>query len=616
MIGRKKEINYLSKGLSNLGRLRCAFVRGPKGIGKTTLINKLTSGFIADGNHIILQANASFCSNPKDLLSNFIRNLSASKSLQWDQNLRLFARKLGHLIHQDVSIGSKQKKPYSLSNNFVQELADNLSSRGCSKNDIIPLVLIEDIENFSSGLLSWLSGEFNHALRNSRWFSNCRFIFSSTQRVQEFEKFWADFGIENPVEFDLPPFNLRELSQLALINDYENINGEELRDLSDGIPGIALKYLQKGKIMNTEKEMQEDVVQKTPNLDSYSEKELEYLLYLSYPSKINRHNLEHFCTSKLAAFAYNWVKRQKNLFTSLPNGDLLLDDSIKKCMRDFHVEQEPAKAEIMTTLASVLDAFYDLFPSIDSQWIPINLQAFNSFSKGLCKKVFDEVESEQVVEFIEANIDIFEKNGKQLCLANDIVLVIRRYMELTGLQEKESLRQDIINAWEEDQLAMKERKSKIDNEELNLKNEIEEINSQVSHFQSLKKDIENNSKGPNSNKPKKVVSFSLSIALVIFGLGVVGACLFSEHLGAYHAACGLALTLLGFFWPNVEMKAPDGRGTINSPNLAIETQQRSLEHRINGLLNRANSLALSLESLSNEAVELEQNSLEPYINAT
>ena len=158
-----------------------------------------------------------------------------------------------------------------------------------------------------------MSGEFNHALRNSRWFSNCRFIFSSTQRVQEFEKFWADFGIENPVEFDLPPFNLRELSQLALINDYENINGEELRDLSDGIPGIALKYLQKGKIMNTEKEMQEDVVQKTPSLDSYSEKELEYLLYLSYPSKINRHNLEHFCTSKLAAFAYNWLKRQKNL---------------------------------------------------------------------------------------------------------------------------------------------------------------------------------------------------------------------------------------------------------------------------------------------------------------
>ena len=35
-------------------------------------------------------------------------------------------------------------------------------------------------------------------------------------------------------------------------------------------------------------------------------------------------------------------------------------------MRAFHVEQEPAKAEIMTTLASVLDAFYDLFPSIDS----------------------------------------------------------------------------------------------------------------------------------------------------------------------------------------------------------------------------------------------------------
>ena len=86
--------------------------------------------------------------------------------------------------------------------------------------------------------------------------------------------------------------------------------------------------------------------------------------------------------------------------------------------------------------------------------------SFNSFSKGLCKKVFDEVESEQVVEFIEANNDIFDKNGKQLCLVNDIVLVCR-YMELTGLQEKESLRQDIINAWEEDQLAMKKENLKL-----------------------------------------------------------------------------------------------------------------------------------------------------------
>ena len=126
------------------------------------------------------------------------------------------------------------------------------------------------------------------------------------------------------------------------------------------------------------------------------------------------------------------------------------------------------------------------FPAL-TQWIPINLQAFNSFSNGLCKKVFDEVESEQVVEFIEANNDIFEKNGKQLCLANDIVLVIRRYMELTGLKEKESLRQDIINAWEEDQLAMKERKTKIDNEELNLKNEIERDKFSSFSFSKFKK---------------------------------------------------------------------------------------------------------------------------------
>jgi hypothetical protein len=87
-------------------------------------------------------------------------------------------------------------------------------------------------------------------------------------------------------------------------------------------------------------------------------------------------------------------------------------------------------------------------------------------------------------------------------------------------------------------------------------------------------------------------------------------------LGSYHAACGLAVTIFGFFWPSVEIKNVNPDGSVSTSNLAIETQQRSLEHRINGLLSRANSIAISLENLGKEQTELEEGSAEPYLSVT
>ena len=105
------------------------------------------------------------------------------------------------------------------------------------------------------------------------------------------------------------------------------------------------------------------------------------------------------------------------------------------------------------------------------------------------------------------------------------------------------------------------------------------------------------------------------MAMVVFGILITGVSLLSDLFGSYHAACGLALTIFGFFWPNVEVKTPRGVSNGDAPNLAIETQHRSLDHRINGLLTRANSLAANLEALSGESSQLEQYSLEPYLVA-
>ena len=184
------------------------------------------------------------------------------------------------------------------------------------------------------------------------------------------------------------------------------------------------------------------------------------------------------------------------------------------------------------------------------------------------------------------------------------------------MEPQDGLYELIEKAWDEDQVAFQQRKAKIETERVDLDNEISDIKSQVTHFQGLKQNIEDGGKNPQQNKSRRIVTFNMSTALVVFGLVIVGASLLSDMLGTYHAACGLAVTIFGFFWPNVEIKKINPDGAISTSNLAVETQQRSLDHRINGLLSRANSIAISLENLGKEQTELEEGSAEPYLAST
>jgi hypothetical protein len=189
-------------------------------------------------------------------------------------------------------------------------------------------------------------------------------------------------------------------------------------------------------------------------------------------------------------------------------------------------------------------------------------------------------------------------------------------MELSGMEPQDGLYELIEKAWDEDQVAFQQRKAKIETVRVDLDNEISDIKSQVTHFQGLKQNIEDGGKNPQQNKSRRIVTFNMSTALVVFGLVIVGASLLSDMLGTYHAACGLAVTIFGFFWPNVEIKKINPDGAISTSNLAVETQQRSLDHRINGLLSRANSIAINLDNLGKEQTELEEGSAEPYLAST
>jgi len=148
-----------------------------------------------------------------------------------------------------------------------------------------------------------------------------------------------------------------------------------------------------------------------------------------------------------------------------------------------------------------------------------------------------------------------------------------------------------------------------------LAEEAIDLDGQIESLNALKQKIMDDFKSPAKTKALREYSFTSSKFLVVFGLCTIAASLFSESFGMTYAACGIALTLFGFFWPNVEIKKPAGFavGPGAGPRLAVETQQRSLDHRINGLTSRASSIKSNLHNISDELESLDQGMDVPYV---
>lgn len=180
---------------------------------------------------------------------------------------------------------------------------------------------------------------------------------------------------------------------------------------------------------------------------------------------------------------------------------------------------------------------------------------------------------------------------------------------MEGLVEKARLQ------WDIDQKEAAEKRKLAEQEQLNLAEEALDIENQIESFKYLKSKAIEDFKNPAKAKATREYSFGNNKFLVVSGLGTIAASLFSDSFGTLYAACGIFFTLLGFFWPNVEIGKPAVATFGAGPKLAIETQQRSMDHRINGLCSRAASIKANLHNLGDELESLNQGLDVPYVPA-
>jgi hypothetical protein len=349
-------------------------------------------------------------------------------------------------------------------------------------------------------------------------------------------------------------------------------------------------------------------------LSSFSEIEKEYLFLSSYPTRISRYTLEHFESARQAALTYNWLSRAKSLHRIHSSKDLLLDDDVRTAARTLHASASPERAEQWTTLASVLDAFHGLFPVDSIHWVAVNLQLLDSFDSRIIRNLFDAGHVDSVLRFIEDGKDLIVEKESRFSLSEEAKIVTRRYMELSGKSCLAGFDDRVRSLWLKDQEQHKTKMAQMAVEKNNVTSEIEDTLNQVASLKDLKDNLADDFRNPSGKKAEKIYSFTTSRALIVIGIGTVGASLLSDSIGSYHAACGLALTLFGFFWPNVEFKREAVTAGGLRSNLAIETQHRSLNHRIGSLCNRVQVMKGNLDAVEKKLLKL-GDTPPPYLEA-
>ncbi|MBT5715700.1 MAG: ATP-binding protein [Opitutae bacterium] len=620
MIGRDKELSFITDGFSRRGLLRSSIVLGSEGMGKTIFLEKAKSNYLAkESKSLLIAPRTNNCTDLPSLLSSMARDISVGNGIGKSE-IGKFARFLGTQIIQFESTlresGDIDDFENKLALTFVTGIEDAIIHSGNELKEVCPLLIIDNLDRLDKNLLNWLCGPFNQQIRKSALFKKCRFLFSANKGSEDLNRFFADFGFDKTIPVKLPSLTTDQCLKLAKSLGFEISNPESYRIKSEGNPLKLLKILKNPtNVTNKDRNVMSNTDPKsTPSFSDFSEKELNYLLFASYPSRINRYNLEFFCTPKDAAFCFNWLKRQKQIANSERDGDLILDEQLKNQMRQFHQQEDPNEAEEMSTKATIIDAFTSIFPDPNQHWIPINLHIFESFTEGLCKKLFDEVEFGEIVLFVENRTDVLVTTNKQFSFNDDVKLVTKRFIEIGGGSPKQGLVEKAKDEWIKYQEESTQKRSKLEQEKLNFEEEAFDAEKQILSLDELKKQLLSDFKNPIRQKPKKEYTFSTSLILIVIGIGTVGASLFFDSLGTIHASCGLVLTIFGFFWPNIEIKKTAVQSTGNSPRLAIETQQRSLAHRINGLSSRISSIHGNLESLTSDLESLDQGMNAPYIS--
>jgi len=615
-------LSSLRKGIATDGKIRSALLLGKNRENLEKVLAELNqSTFRSDASAFWVSLDSQKIKNPYEWCSQFARNLRTLEGVKL-ADLANFALNTGKSLspfkqpHDGKESGEIDSGP-QIAKELVKHFEELVKSSSVPSPHIV--ILINGLAGFSNELLSWMVGEFNSTIRKSDAFKKVRFLFATDSLSERVKIFFDQFGFEKVHLVELEPKpesqNKSEFKTTSMGSERDFIS-DSLKNEDTSTTEMPKKNPLPFGDISAKNKLGSMVIDDAKNLlSSFNEGELEHLFLASYPTRISKYTLEHFGSPRDAALSYNWLKRQQSLYSKHGSDDLILNEDIRNAARTLHASTSPDVSEKWSTLGSVLDAFMTSFPNDSSHWIPLNLQLLESFNKKMIRALFSGDRLEALLDYINFKDNQLVEKNSRLSLSEDAKLVTRRYMELTEKKPIPGLEDEIRKLWLHDQDTFTKRKADISGEKEEITSEIEKTLNQVSQIKETRDSLLDNFRNPKKNKAEKVYSFTTSRLLVVIGFATIGASLLSESIGSYHAACGLALTIVGFFWPNVDIKRPAFASGGPQSNLAIETQQRSLNHRMSSLSNRIQVMKTNLNSVEKQLLELGDSPPLPYLDS-
>ncbi len=541
--------------------------------------------------------------SPKDACSQFARNLRTGN--RDPMQLARFAMDVGKSASSIRADGmgsiSVEDARRSLAESLTGLFAD-LTGTFAPKL----LLSIKNVDELSDDLLLWFSNELNHAMRAVPQFKNTRFLFSAISSDSRLRKFFDRFGFEQ-----VHTYTLGETA--GDMDHQDNERADEVEERTSEFSKRLINSKSLPKLISERIKVSADQQDVKKFISSFPEDERRYLSILSYPARASRYSLEHFVDSRTAALAFNWLKRSTALRAVHESGDLVLASNIRQLAREYHSQKCPDEARNWKEISDVFDLFQECFPHVTDHSLAFDLQALTFYNEKILKGIFNDDQLERLDGFTDRNSDQIVQDAKNCHFTEDAKLVTRRFMEVSGQTSSPGLEDKVRELWMEDHARYTKLKAKLDTEKTNLSSEIEDAIQEIARLKDLKDKLMDDFKNPKRFKPEKVYSFTSSKALITLGLATCGASILFDTLGTYHAACGLAVTIFGFFWPNVELKRAVAADSGPRSNLAIETQQRSLKHRIAGLVNRTGVMKGNLKDLESQIHDLGDDAPHPYL---
>ena len=139
-----------------------------------------------------------------------------------------------------------------------------------------------------------------------------------------------------------------------------------------------------------------------------------------------------------------------------------------------------------SVLASVLYAFFSLFPNSQFHWLVIDLAAFSSFNKKLLLKLYDQDKSEVIESFwTNHSNQLQELPGNRFCLDQNQLLVVNRLQDLTSLKPSSGVIDNAKVIWETENVLREKKLNKLKSEESGMTTEFNDFKNQIEKLDEM-----------------------------------------------------------------------------------------------------------------------------------